>query len=262
MADTAPVAPSPAPAEPSVANQTNSNPAPTASTEGAPVEPQITAEQVAKFFGTTPEAITKSKTFADNNGGYDKVFAERKQAITDPDKKAEVNSQPQQPAQQPQAQPQQPQAQEPPKQPQKLPEGMASLQELMMQQYFQNLSQKKEYANIAEEISNGQFLKDMQTMGMNPVDANNNINVAQVSKYLDMYSKTKPAATPSTPMEGTGSAPTKSYTEVPDGKFTSISQAQEIASQSGHPQHKQALDYIFQQMSGKPQQNNAGQTTA
>lgn len=261
MADNAPVAPSPAPAEPSVANQTNSNPAPVPAE--VPAEPQITAEQVAKFFGTTPEAITKSKTFADNNGGYDKVFAERKQAITDPDKKAEA--QPQQPAKQPspQSQQSQAQAQEAPKQPQsqKLPDGVASLQELAMQQFFENLSQKKEYANIADEIKDGSFLKQMQEMGMNPIDANNNINIKQVNQYLGMYSKTKPAVTPSTPMEGSGTAPTNNYAEVPDGKFTSISQAQEIASHKDHPQYKQALDYIYNQMSGKAQQNNAGQAT-
>lgn len=259
MADTnTPVAPSPAPAEPSVANQTNSNPAP-APTE-APAESAITAEQVAKFFGTTPEAITKSKTFADNNGGYDKVFADRKQEITNPNKKAEVATQPETQPQQPTQQQQSPEAPKPVANT-KLPDGMASPQDLMLEQYFDSLSQKKEYANIAAEVKDGLFIKDMQSMGMNPIDANGNVNIKQVKQYLDMYSKTKPAVTPSTPMEGSGTAPTNNYAEVPDGKFTSISQAQEIASHKDHPQYKQALDYIYNQMSGKAQQNSAGQAT-
>lgn len=238
MADNAPVAPSSAPAEPSVANQTNSNPAPTAPAEDAPAEPQITAEQVAKFFGTTPESIVKSKTFIDNSGGYDKVFVDRKKDISNPEKK--VQTQPQQVA--PETQPQQQH---------KLPDGVASLRELALQQYFQNLSQKEEYANIASEVRDGSFLKAMEGMGMHPIDANSNINIAQVNQFLEMYSKTKPAVTPSTPTEGT--APTNTYTQVPDGKFTSIAQAQDVALHQDHPQRQQALDYIYQQMSGKAQ---------
>lgn len=254
MADTnTPIAPSPAPTEPSVANQTNSNPAPAPAE--APAEPTITAEQVAKFFGTTPEAITKSKTFADNNGGYDKVFADRKQEITDPTKKAEAAPQVEaQPVTQ-QAEAKVPEVQKP-AQNAKLPDGMASLEELALQQYFETLSQKKEYANIADEIKDGSFLKAMQEMGMNPIDANKNINIKQVNQYLGMYSKTKPQITPSTPMEGTGSAPTKGYTEIPDGKFASMAQAQEVATHRDHPQYKQALEYIRGQLNP---QKNAGQ---
>lgn len=256
MDPNASVAPSPAPAEPSVANQTNSNPAPAPAE--APAEPTITAEQVAKFFGTTPEAITKSKTFADNNGGYDKVFADRKQEITNPNKKAEVT--PQAEAQPQQTAPQQPEAKAPeapkPAQSAKLPDGIASPQELMLDQYFESLSQKKEYANISEEVKDGLFIKDMQSMGMNPIDANGNVNIKQVKQYLDMYSKTKPQITPSTPMEGTGSAPTKGYTEIPDGKFASMAQAQEVATHRDHPQYKQALEYIRGQLNP---QKNAGQ---
>lgn len=253
MADTAPVAPNPAPAESSVANQTNSNPAeqapaPQAQAQ-APAEQQITAEQVAKFFGTTPEAINKSKTFVENNGGYDKVFANRKQEITDPDVKKATEQAQAQPTEQAPAQPQQ--AQAPAPEAKKVPEGMLTPQELAVQQYFNGLAAKKEYANIADEIRSGDVFKEMEKLGIKPT-IDGNVNAAQVNTFLEMYSKTKPANTPTTPVDGT--APTKTYTEVPEGKFTSMEQARGVAMQKDHPQYKAALDYIYGQLSGKQQQ--------
>lgn len=256
MAETnTPVAPSSVPAEPSVANQTNpTNPVP-ASTE-ASAESTITAEQVAKFFGTTPEIINKSKTFYDNSGGYEKGFMAIKQERTDPEKSKAAN-QSQEPTQQPQQPAQPTQPAELTKTAPKVPDGMITPQELAIQQYYYGLAEKKEYASIADEIRSGEVFKTMKNMGMQPI-VDGNVNAAQVNQFLDMYAKTKPAVTPSTPIDSGSSAPTNNFTQVPDGKFTSIAQAQDIASQPNHPQHNLALDYIYTQMSGK---KSTGQNT-
>lgn len=146
MDNNTPVAPTGAQAPASVASTTNSNeqapatpPTDTSSTSATTAEP--TAEQIAKYLGTTTEGLEKFKKFSDNNGGFDKVFSERKKEITTPQ------------AQQPQA------PTHPVVEPQQLPQqattpnglNMEYIEGQVVKDYFKELAEKPEYANIATQ---------------------------------------------------------------------------------------------------------------
>lgn len=195
MENNTPVAPTDAPAPASVATPTNSNEqapaAPPTDVSAAPAEP--TAEQIAKYLGTTPEGLEKFKKFSDNNGGFDKVFSERKKEISTPQ------------AQQPQA-PVQPiaEAQQLPQQA-TTPNGlnMEYIEGRVVKDYFNELAEKPEYANIASQLRDGTVMEEAsKRFGINPI-ANGKINEGPLKDFCDMYSKTMPAAPSQAPMTNT-----------------------------------------------------------
>jgi hypothetical protein len=208
---------------------TNSN-QPT-ETAQAPAE----APKTPDLHGFTEEQLADMAKFYAANGGYDKV------------KSRLSNPQPQQQEQQRQQyepeQPVQQQASRPPK-------GFASLQELSIERYFKDLAADPKYENISDQIVNGDVLKEMASMGMQPIDSNYNINVDQVNKFLALKSASVPAKP--TTVEPT-TTPTVDYIQMEGDNITSMNQALDIARQSTmlraqglqpHPAEAKALEYM------------------
>lgn len=227
---------------PAVAPEPASTPAPAPAP--APT-PEITPESAAAYFGTTPEAINKFKTFYENNGGFDKVFTRARynigQGITGPDPDAQP--QPQPAVQLPQPNP----LNDYPPQSQPLAGGFTT-EEFMTQQYFESLSHRDEYASVAQEIRSGEVLKEMSKFGIRPI-VNGQFNNKQITDFLDMYAKTKPAPTPATPVTTT---PTVEYVQTGD-TITNMDEAMRVLAQDqqlraegkqGHPMAEQANKFF------------------
>lgn len=228
MADETPAAPAEAPqASESVADtsiNTNTQPAP------APAP-------APDMHGFTSEELAKMRTFFDNSGGFEAV----KSKISNPQPVQE------QPAQQPQPAPQ-PTYQEAPRQVTP-PKGYASVQELAVERYFKDLSTDPKYASISDQIANGEVLKEMANMGMNPIDDNLNINVNQVNQFLAL----KAASVPTKPTSSEpNNTPTVDYIQVGEN-ITDMNQALAVYQQSmeaqskglpAHPSLAQAKEFL------------------
>lgn len=230
MADETPAAPAEAPQAPeSVADtSTNSNPAP------AP-----------DMHGFTSEDLAGMRTFIDNNGGWDKI----KSRISNPTQAAE-SAQPQR-SEQPTSQSvekgqpqQQEQAQE-----EKLPDGVYSFKEIQMKRFFDDISKDPKYANISEQIKNGDVLKEMASMGMHPIDNNFNVDMRTLNKFLELKSASVPTRPTSSEPNNT---PTVDYIQVGEN-ITDMNQALAVYDQSmkaqakglpAHPAFEQAKKYI------------------
>ena len=229
------------PAGEPVAPQTEANP--TTNTNPAPEAPQTASSESTEapkvdLHGFTEEQLADMAKFYAANGGYDKV----KSRLSNPQQ-----NQPQQPeAEKPATEPQT-QAQAQPTQP---PKGFASIQELQMQAYFERIAEKPEYANISEQIANGDILKEMAKMGMHPIDENFNVNVDQLNDFLALKAASVPAKP--TSVEPT-TTPTVEYIAMDGENITSMDQAVSIARQSTmlraqglkpHPAEAKALEYM------------------
>lgn len=167
--------------------------------------------------GFTEEQLADMAKFYSANGGYEKV----KQRLSNPEP-----AQPTQPTQP--TEPTQPTQPEQPAGPAPLPKGFAKPQELLLEQYFNSLASRSEYANISKEISNGSILKEMTAMGMNPIDDNFNVNTVQLEQFL----KLKSASVPTTPTEtAPTNIPTVDFTEVGDN-ITDVNQALKVIEES------------------------------
>lgn len=196
------------------------------------------APKAPDLHGFTEEQLADMAKFYAANGGYDKV----KSRLSNPQQ-----SQPQQPeTEKPAAEPQT-QTQAKTTQP---PKGFASVQELLMQSYFERISEKPEYANISEQIANGDILKEMAKMGMHPIDENFNVNVDQLNDFLALKAASVPAKP--TTVEPT-TTPTVEYVPMEGEEITSMNQAIDIARQSTqlrsqglqpHPAEAKALEYM------------------
>lgn len=201
----------------------------------APAQPAETPK-APDLHGFTEEQLADMAKFYAANGGYDKV----KSRLSNPQ---QVQEQPQEGQQQQQDQPKPQEQTQPPK-------GFASLQELSVERYFKDLAADPKYANISEQIANGEILKEMSKMGMNPIDSNYNINVAQLSQFLALKSASVPAKP--TSVEPTNT-PTIDYVPVEGDTITSINQALDIVRQSTalkaqgmqpHPAEANAIEYL------------------
>lgn len=198
-------------------NLSNTNPNPEPAAPAAPAEPAQPAQPAVDLHGLDPNQLGDIAKFLKGQGGFEAL----KSRMSNPDKPAQPAAQPaqpaQQPAQQPTQQPAQPQAPATPE----VPEGFVSPQALQLKGYFDKLATDPKYANIAEQISNGDILKEMASFGMAPIDDNYNINVGQLTKFLDLKSASVPAKPATTEVTTT---PTADYTPV-EGEITSVEQA-------------------------------------
>ena len=228
-----PVAPA-APEAPVSEAPINSNPAPA---QAAPAP--ATQTPVANIPADKIEAFNK---FIDANGGYDKAFAKLKSDITSPAQ-------------------QQPQFKQPEAVrqvdveanggratgPFNIPKGFVTPQEVAAEQYFVSLSNKEEFAPIADEIRSGAVLKEMSKFGIRPVE-NGMFNDALIRNFLSLYAKTKPAI-PTT--ETITSTPTVEYVDVGE-QITSRDDALKILAQNRslrggvapHPQTEAAKAFL------------------
>ena len=228
--------PAAAPAETEAPSTNTNQPA-----EQAQAPAQTEAPKTPDLHGFTEEQLADMAKFYAANGGFDAV----KSKISNP------QQQTQQPQQQPeqQAQPQE-QAPQAPAEPARPPRGYASLQELSVERYFKDLAADPKYANISEQIANGEVLKEMSKMGMAPIDENYNINVDQLTQFLNLKAASVPAKP--TSVEPT-TTPTVEYVPMEGDNITSMEQAINIARQSTqlraqgmqpHPAEAKALEYM------------------
>lgn len=200
---------------------TNTNQAPAE----APATPEVAKADApaTNDLGLTAEQTAEFKKFVEANGGFDKSFKTFKERISNPTSEA--------PKEQPTTQPVQTQATETAQpQPAKTPAGFISQTELMAQNYYNGLAARPEYEAIADDIKSGEVFKEMSVFGIRPMDANGNINDAQVRAFLDLKAKTVPAKPAVSPEAA--AAPTVDYVPVNDGKIESFSQAAQIIAQS------------------------------
>lgn len=253
-----PVAPTDAQAPASVASTTNSNeqasiappPANESSSVNQPAEP--TPEQMAKYLGTTVEGLEKAKKFYENNGGFDKVFSERKKEITTP--------QAQQPAAQVTGQEggQQTQSQQPTSN-----LSMQNLEAMAVKDFFKDLAANPEYANIADKLTDGTVMEQASKMFGIQLFANGDVNRTQLTDFAKMYSKTQPAAPANAPMTN---IPTVQPTAAEfTGPINSSQDALKViqehnamvaAGKGDHPKYADAQKFLNQGFSDrhKPQQ--------
>ena len=225
--DNAPIeAPAPAPVGESVAMPTNTN------TE--PVQ-----APAPDMHGFTPEDLAGMRTFIDNNGGWDKI----KSRISNPELATA-------PTQTPEAQPNptsqqlnQPQEQYQPEPNYQIPRGAITPQEFLAEQYFKSLAGEEKYANIADGVRNGDYLKEMSAFGIQALNPDGSINDQKVRMYLDLKSQTVPAKpTESTP--SASAAPTVTYTEVGENGIANIDQAYKILMEPNNPAQAKAEEFI------------------
>lgn len=190
--------------------------------------------------GLDPNQLGDIAKFLKGQGGFEAL----KFRMSNPEKTAQPAQPAQQPAQQP-TQPAQPQAPSAPE----VPEGFVSPQALQVKGYFDKLAADPKYANIAEQISSGDILKEMAAFGMTPVDNNFNINVNQLTKFLDLKSASVPAKPATNEVTTT---PTADYTPV-EGEITSADQAWQVLRENvmytsqgkaPNPALAQAEDYL------------------
>lgn len=202
---------------------TNTN-QPTEQKSGQPAE----APKAPDLHGFTEEQLADMAKFYEANGGYEKV----KSKISNPVQPAEPAKSSEKPQQQAQS-PSEPQAQ--PSEPEKkMEEGFVSPEELMVKKYFDGLAESDKYKNISKEIKNGSIWKEMEALGIQGVDANNNINVKRVTQFLDLKSASVP--TSPTPAEVTNT-PTVDYVTI-DGDIKDMNQALTVMQQSMEAQRK------------------------
>lgn len=225
--DNAPTeAPAPAPVGESVATPTNTN------TE--PVQ-----APAPDMHGFTPEDLAGMRTFIDNNGGWDKI----KSRISNPEPATA-------PTQTPEAQPNptsqqlnRPQEQYQPEPTYQIPQGAITPQEFLAEQYFKSLAGEEKYANIADGVRNGDYLKEMSAFGIQALNPDGSINDQKVRMYLDLKSQTVPAKpTESTP--SASAAPTVTYTEVGENGIANIDQAYKILMEPNNPAQAKAEEFI------------------
>lgn len=228
--------PAAAPAETEAPSTNTNQPAEQAQ---APAPAQTEAPKTPDLHGFTEEQLADMAKFYAANGGFDAV----KSKISNPQQQTQ-----QQPEQQTQQQAQEPAQQ--PAEPVQPPKGFASLQELSVERYFKDLAADPKYANISEQIANGEVLKEMSKMGMAPIDENYNINVDQLTQFLNLKAASVPAKP--TSVEPT-TTPTVEYVPMEGDNITSMEQAINIARQSTqlrsqgmqpHPAEAKALEYM------------------
>lgn len=194
-------------------------------TNSQPEQPALTAEQVKEY--------QDYKKFIDANGGFDAI----KRNISAPkssQEPVESVSEPQavnQPTFQSQA-------------PQTPSEGQISMEALAVQTYMNGLASEPKYASIADEIRNGNLMREMSegAVPIFPV-SNGAVNDAQIRWYLDM--KAAGAAAQQTSAAPT-TTPTVDY--VPVDEINSVEDASKILLQNqalraaGRPEHPKTAE--------------------
>lgn len=198
--------------------------------------------QAPDMHGFTSEQLADIDKFFKANGGFDAI----KSKISNP-APAPESVKPTEPTSQPQAQPVEPKYQ--------APAGSITAQEFLAQQYFQSLSKDPKYEAIADQVANGDVLKEMAAFNIQPLNQDGSINDGMVRRYLDLKAQTVPAKATSTEPNAS-TAPTVEYIPVGE-KITDLNQAYSVLAQDaklrasgqpGHPQIALAEAFIKEQL--------------
>lgn len=218
----------------------------------------LTAEQVAQYLGTDKETLDEFTKFTNANGKFDKAFSVFKSRISNPNlnpsAQAEQPAQPAQPAQPVQAEQPTQQAQ-PVVQPRK--EGVLSPNDLNTLTYFDRLAGSDAYKDIAEDIRNGNIIKEMNSFGIRAFYDDGSVDDKLVRQFLDMKAQTVVAKqTSATPIES--SAPTVDYVQVGE-TINSMQEAMAVLQQDsalkmqgrgGHPSAAKAEEFMRSMLNG------------
>ena len=214
-------------------------PAALAESEATPINtnPEPQAPAAPDMHGFTSDQLAEMQKFFAANGGFDKI----KSRISNPEPKAETPAQPEV-------------RQEAPKAPEpvyRAPAGSITAEEFLAKQYFGSLAQEEKYANISNEIANGDVLKEMASFNIQPLNKDGSINDQMVRRYLDLKAQTVPAKQTGT-MPEASAAPTVDYVPVGE-KIDTLDQAfavlrqdaqLKMSGQAGHPQIAKAEEFI------------------
>lgn len=206
-------------------------------------------ESVTPFFDKMSESDRASiDKFLANNGGIE-AFNKWKQSVSNPAPKAEP------------AQPAQPVAQQQPAQPQRPAEGFLTPTDIAALQYRNMLANDSRYEKIKDYIAGtdeakSDYLRDMKSFGMNPVDANGNLNDAVIRRFLDLKAATVPATQTTDPITA---IPTVDYVAVGDtinnrdDAYAIIQQNMALRAQGKpeHPRTEDAKKFIKEYWSGR-----------
>lgn len=213
----------------------------------ATTQPTNQPEQPAPQEQTTAPVLTEEQQailrFVDGHGGLEKLKQTVTARTTDT-QKAVQPQEPPKPTQEPSNVaeiPQKPNTE----QIQQAPAGFQTQQEFIIEQYYNTLANKPEYAPIADKIRSGEVFKEMAKFNIVPVK-DGMINQKQVNDFLSLYAKTVPPVAPANPITTT---PTVDYVNVGD-EITSRADAEKVMAQKGHPMHDKALQFIADQING------------
>lgn len=198
------------------------------------------APQMPDMHGFTSNQLADMKKFFDNNGGFEAIKSRISNPTPAPKTEAPKAEEPK---------PAQPQAQAQPIQPQEPAEGFLSTNQIARLQYRQFLMSDKKYDGLHDYIEKGEFMKEMEDLGMRPVDAQGNVNDRIIRRFLDMKAQTLPAPAQTTPASST--TPTADYINVGE-TINSREDAIKVMTQPGHPMHNQALEYMRNSIFGTP----------
>ena len=206
----------------------------------------LDASLVAEYLGTDTKTLEEFTRFTNANGKFNKAFQVLKSRISNPEPKSlEQTAQAQTQAsvqQQPVAQSQQPM---------RTPDGMLSCNDLLMRGYYERLAGEEEYKPIAKEITNGDVLKEMEMLGINPTDSNGFIDDKKIRAFLSIKAKTVPASQANS-MPEASPAPTVDYIQVGD-TIENMAQARAVimqdsqlraSGQAGHPSVAKAEEFL------------------
>lgn len=236
----------------------------TSNSEPAPASEVPATPEAAPIF--TNEQALEIKNFLDNHGGLEKI--KKNLSMRQADMQAQVQAAQPNPLNDniPQQPPVTAQSQQPALQP---IQGGMTQEEFAIQQYFTSLASQEQYKNIADQMRSGQVIKEMAKFDIRPM-VNGVFNDQKVRDFLDLYSKSVPAAEPAAPLTNT---PTVDYVEVPETISTMeqamqiLKQDQELKAQgkAGHPRAKEANEFFdgvlnLQQNRGKREHKTLEQT--
>lgn len=220
-----------APAEAPKAPESEATPNTNETASQAPAAPDM--------HGFTSEQLADMQKFFQANGGFDKVKAK----ISNPTPAPAEEQKPVEPAQ-----PVQPVQTSAPYTP---PAGAMTQGDLATKLYFESLARQDKYKEIADDITNGNVIKEMNSLGIPFVNRDGSLNPDKLFGYLDMKAKTVPAKQTSS-MPEASAAPTVDY--IPVGEtIVSMDQAQKILMQdsalrrqgmAGHPAAQKAEEYL------------------
>lgn len=223
-------------------------PAPTGEAAPLTTNPEPVAPPAAPEPVFAHEEAVAIKRFLDSNGGLEGV----KRTVS-----ARQAPAPQpQPELQPEVQPQPSEPSQPLQVPQEKFTGGIGMDELMIQGYFERLAQRPEYASIADEIRSGAVLKQLVDFDIQPV-RDGRIDNKKITRYLDLYSKTKPAAPTEAQVTPT---PTVDYIQISGDKIDNYMDAMNILAQSRaaemqgaapHPLKEQASQFVNQTLTAR-----------
>lgn len=151
---------------------------------------QTEAKPEVDLHGFTSDQLGELAKFMKGQGGFEafKARMSNPDKYAQPEHKQEAQSQTQQ-TQQTQAPAEQTQTQQVRQTP---PDGYATVQELSVERYFKDLAHEAKYASISKEIEDGSFIKEMESMGMHPIDGDYNININQVRRFLELKAASVP----------------------------------------------------------------------